>query len=84
MGRARNPIIGDTLARLLHYAGDKVATEYYVNDMGRQAATLAYGLSRFPSGDNEPRHPSQLYEAFLEGVVLFVILYFLSQNDHFF
>ena len=53
MGRARNPIIGDTLARLLHYAGDEVATEYYVNDMGRQAATLAYGLSHFPSGDNE-------------------------------
>jgi len=28
----------------------------------------------FPSGGYLPRHPSQLYEAFLEGVVLFVIL----------
>jgi phosphatidylglycerol---prolipoprotein diacylglyceryl transferase len=28
----------------------------------------------FPLIDNIPRHPSQLYEAFLEGVVLFVIL----------
>lgn len=28
-------------------------------------------------GYTEPRHPSQLYEAFLEGVVLFAILWFL-------
>ena len=29
----------------------------------------------FPGSDGEPRHPSQLYEAGLEGVVLFVILW---------
>jgi len=28
----------------------------------------------FPTGGPFPRHPSQLYEAFLEGIVLFVIL----------
>jgi phosphatidylglycerol:prolipoprotein diacylglycerol transferase len=28
----------------------------------------------FPGGGPYPRHPSQLYEAFLEGVVLFIIL----------
>jgi phosphatidylglycerol:prolipoprotein diacylglycerol transferase len=28
----------------------------------------------FPRGGPLPRHPSQLYEAFLEGAVLFVIL----------
>lgn len=28
----------------------------------------------FPSGGPEPRHPSQLYEAFLEGLVLFLVL----------
>src|SRR5690606_14737379 len=28
----------------------------------------------FPHGGEEPRHPSQLYEAFLEGAVLFTIL----------
>lgn len=28
----------------------------------------------FPSGGYLPRHPSQLYEAFLEGLVLFIIL----------
>ena len=28
----------------------------------------------FPNGGDFPRHPSQLYEAFLEGIVLFIIL----------
>jgi len=32
----------------------------------------------FPNGGPEPRHPSQLYEAGLEGVVLFLILWFLA------
>jgi phosphatidylglycerol---prolipoprotein diacylglyceryl transferase len=31
----------------------------------------------FPGGGPEPRHPSQLYEAFLEGIVLFIILFVL-------
>ena len=35
----------------------------------------------FPLGGPEPRHPSQLYEAFLEGAVLFALLYILSRND---
>ena len=32
----------------------------------------------FPSGDAAPRHPSQLYEAGLEGVLLFIILWGLK------
>ncbi len=35
----------------------------------------------FPSGGPEPKHPSQLYEAFLEGLVLFLILYFISYKS---
>jgi phosphatidylglycerol:prolipoprotein diacylglycerol transferase len=35
----------------------------------------------FPEGGTEPRHPSQLYEAFLEGLVLFLILrWFYKKN----
>jgi len=30
----------------------------------------------FPNADNLPRHPSQLYQALLEGVILFVLLHF--------
>lgn len=29
----------------------------------------------FPGGGDLPRHPSQLYEAFLEGIVLFLVLF---------
>jgi phosphatidylglycerol:prolipoprotein diacylglycerol transferase len=32
----------------------------------------------FPNGGPEPRHPSQLYEAGLEGIVLFAVLLFLT------
>jgi arginyl-tRNA synthetase len=43
VGRGRNPIIGDTLARIMRAAGYSVETQYYIDDMGRQAAmkTLA-------------------------------------------
>ena len=34
----------------------------------------------FPAGGPIPRHPSQLYEAFLEGVVLFSLLWFLKNH----
>jgi len=34
----------------------------------------------FPTGGPLPRHPSQLYEAFLEGVVLFAVLWLLMRN----
>lgn len=34
----------------------------------------------FPNGGDLPRHPSQLYEAFFEGLVLFVILWFFSMK----
>ncbi|HEX7967497.1 MAG TPA: prolipoprotein diacylglyceryl transferase [Stellaceae bacterium] len=33
----------------------------------------------FPTGGPEPRHPSQLYEAFLEGIVLFTLLWALQR-----
>ncbi len=35
----------------------------------------------FPNGGPIPRHPSQLYEAFLEGVLLFVILWPLRNKN---
>jgi phosphatidylglycerol:prolipoprotein diacylglycerol transferase len=34
----------------------------------------------FPGGGPDPRHPSQLYQAFLGGVVIFTILYFYSNK----
>jgi phosphatidylglycerol:prolipoprotein diacylglycerol transferase len=34
----------------------------------------------FPNGGPEPRHPSQLYEALLEGIVLFLVLRILTNR----
>jgi len=45
VGRARNPIIGDTLARCLSRCGYDVTTEYYVNDVGKQVVILTWGVN---------------------------------------
>ncbi len=49
VGRARNPIIGDTLARCLSYRGYDVETEYYVNDVGKQVVLLTWGMRNVPA-----------------------------------
>ncbi len=35
----------------------------------------------FPEGGSQPRHPSQLYEAFLEGLVLFLIMRWIYKRN---
>lgn len=45
-----------------------------------RVTTVPWGMV-FPSGGPLPRHPSQLYEFFLEGVVLFTILWFLKRKN---
>ena len=37
----------------------------------------------FPNVDMMKRHPSQLYEAFLEGLVLFIILNFIISKENY-
>jgi len=36
----------------------------------------------FPNAGNSPRHPSQLYEAFFEGIILFFILNYLFRRKY--
>lgn len=43
-----------------------------------RVTTASWGVI-FPHGGDLPRHPSQLYEAALEGIVLFLILMFLTR-----
>jgi len=61
--------IGLFLGRLANF----VNAELYGRPTG-----LPFGVV-FPNSDGLPRHPSQLYEAFLEGVVLFVALAWLAR-----
>ena len=48
---------------------------------GRPVVDPSYPLAMiFPHVDNLPRHPSQLYEAFLEGAVLFAVVWWFSSK----
>jgi phosphatidylglycerol:prolipoprotein diacylglycerol transferase len=47
------------------------------SELWGRATDLPWGVI-FPNGGPLPRHPSQLYEAFLEGVVLLVLLWWLG------
>jgi arginyl-tRNA synthetase len=46
IGQARNPVLGDSLARILSARGHSVARHFYVDDVGRQAAVVAYGYEK--------------------------------------
>lgn len=45
VGHIRNTIIGDTLTRCFRKAGYPLEVQYYVNDMGRQIAIVAWGIA---------------------------------------
>jgi arginyl-tRNA synthetase len=49
VGRIRNSILGDTFARVLRAAGRPVTTQYYVDDIGRQAAMITWIWSKPPA-----------------------------------
>ena len=54
VGRARNPIIGDSLVRIYRAAGYNVESQFYVDDMGKQVAILAWGVQHLKKQDIPP------------------------------
>jgi arginyl-tRNA synthetase len=52
IGQARNPMIGDALARILECRGHTVSRHYYIDDVGRQSSVVAYGYAKL--GEPEP------------------------------
>ena len=46
IGQARNPMIGDALARILECRGNEVSRHYYIDDVGRQSSVVAYGYAK--------------------------------------
>lgn len=74
VGRARNPIVGDALARVLEYAGNNVERHYYVNDAGRQIAVFTWAYETFDESDlPEPERDSPEYE---------MVRYYRKANDY--
>ncbi|WP_336362223.1 arginine--tRNA ligase [Halalkalicoccus salilacus] len=63
VGRARNPIIGDAIVRLLDFAGHDVEAHYYVNDAGRQMAVFTWAYETFDESElPEPEREKADYE----------------------
>jgi len=62
VGRARNPIIGDTITRLLKAAGYQVKSQFYLDDMGKQVAILTWGLENLTEKDVPDSDYYKLYK----------------------
>ncbi len=56
---------------------DKESGYYMKKNPFGKASALPWAVI-FPNGGNMARHPSQIYEAILEGVILFVLINFLA------
>ena len=58
IGQARNPILGDALARILDKRGHFVFRHYYIDDVGRQSSVVAYGYDKLgrPQPDEKSDH----------------------------
>ncbi len=59
IGQARNPMLGDALARILECRGHKVSTHYYIDDVGRQSSVIAYGYDKL--GRPKPNEKPDLF-----------------------
>ncbi|MBW8733030.1 MAG: prolipoprotein diacylglyceryl transferase, partial [Asticcacaulis sp.] len=68
-GRLANFINGELWGRVTHVPWGMVFCNKYIKSQYHQC----------PAGEL-PRHPSQLYEALGEGVIMFVLLWFLGQR----
>ncbi|NPB01738.1 MAG: arginine--tRNA ligase [Methanopyri archaeon] len=66
LGHGRNAIIGDVLGRCLVFTNYDVEIQYYVNDMGKQIAMLAWkfiqkGRPKVPEGEKPDHFIGELY-----------------------
>jgi arginyl-tRNA synthetase len=59
IGQARNPMLGDALARILKYRGHEVSSHYYIDDVGRQSSVVAYGYAKM--GKPKPTEKADLF-----------------------
>lgn len=58
IGQARNPMLGDAIARILKSRGHTVSRHYYVDDVGRQTSVVAYGYKKLgqPNPEGKKDH----------------------------
>jgi arginyl-tRNA synthetase len=56
VGRARNPIIGDTLTRIFRAAGYDCTSQFYLDDLGKQVAILSWGIQNIDTEEAKTKH----------------------------
>ncbi|MDH5482525.1 MAG: arginine--tRNA ligase [Candidatus Bathyarchaeota archaeon] len=58
IGQARNPMLGDALARMFKARGHEVFRHYYIDDVGRQTSVITYGYEKLgqPKPEGKPDH----------------------------
>jgi len=80
VGRLRNSLIGDSIARILRFSGHKVETHYYVNDIGKQIAIIALGMKERikPDGD-----AAKNYKAYKDKEDFKIFFQYVSANKEF-
>ncbi len=66
IGRARNPIIGDTLARIFRAGGYTVETQFYLDDMGKQIAILVWGVDHLDTSRDPTLKPDHALVSFYQ------------------
>jgi len=66
VGRVRNSIIGDSISRILRRYGYDVKVHYFVNDVGKQVATLLWGVKNLSIEQREMRGDYK-YVAYYQG-----------------
>jgi len=80
IGRLRNSLIGDAIARILRFNGFEVETHYYVNDTGKQIAIIFQG---FRDGIRPDRDIIKFYEKYKEKDDFVVFFEYVAANKRF-
>jgi arginyl-tRNA synthetase len=57
VGHIRSTVIGDALAKILRFLGDRVVTDNHIGDWGTQFGMIIYGYKYFLQSESYSKHP---------------------------
>ena len=57
VGHIRSTVIGDALAKILQFLGDRVVTDNHIGDWGTQFGMIIYGYKHFLQSESYSKHP---------------------------
>ncbi|RLJ03537.1 MAG: arginine--tRNA ligase [Candidatus Aenigmatarchaeota archaeon] len=78
VGRVRNALIGDSLKRILKYVGYDVDTHYYVNDMGKQIAMIAWARRKL----KPKKELREMYKDYADKEDFETMFYYVAANEY--